>query len=155
MNPIHLGGIVKRAYPDFNMLFFRNRLRLQKFIYLMQAYDINLGYNFRLYLRGPYSSALARDGFEIPKINKVSQLKFEDETKEKRFLDFLKFLGNNKDNEEWLEIASSLHLFRRLYPEETEKEIIERVRDKDVRFKDKEKEIAGVLKKLKGGGIYK
>lgn len=42
---------------------FRDRLVLQKAVYLAQAAGVNLGYRFRWYLRGPYSPALARDAF--------------------------------------------------------------------------------------------
>lgn len=42
---------------------FDDRLILQKAIYLAQAAGVNLGYHYGWYLRGPYSPAVAEDGF--------------------------------------------------------------------------------------------
>jgi hypothetical protein len=44
---------------------FDDRLVLQKAVYLAQASGVLLGYHFRWYLRGPYCSALAADGFSL------------------------------------------------------------------------------------------
>ena len=44
---------------------FEDRLILQKTVYLAQAAGIHLGYFFRWYLRGPYCSSVADDGFCI------------------------------------------------------------------------------------------
>ena len=85
MNPINLAGFVKRVYPNFNMNYFNNRLKLQKFIYLVQATGLNFGYKFRLYLHGPYSTMLAREGFEMISMGESQELKFEDVELEKRY----------------------------------------------------------------------
>lgn len=42
---------------------FDDRLVLQKAIYLAEAAGVHLGYDHSWYLRGPYSSGLARDAF--------------------------------------------------------------------------------------------
>ena len=44
---------------------FDDRLVLQKAIYLAQAAGLGLGYQFHWYVRGPYCSLLAADGFSI------------------------------------------------------------------------------------------
>ena len=44
---------------------FDDRLIIQKAIYLVQAGGASLGYDFRWYLRGPYSPSLSRDAFSI------------------------------------------------------------------------------------------
>lgn len=44
---------------------FDHRLIIQKAVYLIQKAGLDLGYNFRWYLRGPYSSALTRDAFAL------------------------------------------------------------------------------------------
>ena len=53
-------GLVLKKIPefsdDFSMDRFNDRLKLQKIIYLLQAFDVYLGYNFGWYLRGPYCS---------------------------------------------------------------------------------------------------
>jgi len=50
---------------SFSMKEFKDRLVLQKAIYLIQEAGFNLGYHFSWYLKGPYSSRLASDGFCI------------------------------------------------------------------------------------------
>lgn len=49
----------------FTLTTFSDRLIIQKAICLAQAGGIQLGYDFRWYLRGPYSPALARDAFAV------------------------------------------------------------------------------------------
>jgi len=44
---------------------FEDRLVLQKAVYLAEAAEVALGYHFRWYLRGPYCSLLASDGFSV------------------------------------------------------------------------------------------
>jgi len=57
--------VVDKLGLDFRMDSFSNRLILQKAIYLAQASGVDLGYYFSWYLRGPYCSTLAGDGFAI------------------------------------------------------------------------------------------
>jgi hypothetical protein len=44
---------------------FRDRLLLQKAVYLIQLVGIDMGYRFSWYLRGPYSSVLTDNLFEL------------------------------------------------------------------------------------------
>ncbi len=44
---------------------FDDRLVFQKAVYLAQAAGIDMGYYYGWYLRGPYSSAAAADGFAV------------------------------------------------------------------------------------------
>lgn len=41
------------------------RLRLQKAVYLTQALGLNLGYHYSWYLRGPYSTSLTQDYYQL------------------------------------------------------------------------------------------
>jgi len=50
---------------DLDLSSFDQRLILQKTIYLVQAANVDLGYSFHWYLRGPYSPALTRDAFGV------------------------------------------------------------------------------------------
>jgi uncharacterized protein YwgA len=61
---------------DIDMGSFDSRIKLQKLVYILKSEGINLGYDFTWYIRGPYSSDLADDGFHfsngdgmIPKYN--------------------------------------------------------------------------------------
>jgi hypothetical protein len=44
---------------------FKDRLILQKAVYLTQAAGLQLGYHFNWYLRGPYSPGLTKDAFAM------------------------------------------------------------------------------------------
>jgi len=49
----------------FNIDGFKDRLIMQKAVYLAQAAGVNLGYFYQWYLYGPYSPSLTRDEFAI------------------------------------------------------------------------------------------
>lgn len=153
MNPTTLAGLVKRAYPNFKMEFFDNRLKLQKLIYLMQASKLNLGYNFKLYLHGPYCTVLAREGFDMPTFDNCKRIAFEEPEHEKQFEFFLNFISNKKDLKEDMEILASLHLFHKMNIKAGDDEVIEFVKNKNPIFKDKEKKIKSLLHELKGSGV--
>lgn len=110
-----LGSVLKRI-GQFSLERFRDRLRLQKIVYLLQGFDIYLGYNFNWYLYGPYSSGLTRDAFEVvPKLDRLQPLRFADQDTEKRFELFMNFLGDHRDDPQWLELVASLHMLNRMY----------------------------------------
>lgn len=153
MNPINLAGFVKRAYPNFSMNYFNNRLKLQKFIYLVQATGLNLGYNFRLHLRGPYSTMLAREGFEMVSMGGYQELKFEDVEAEKKFSDLLIFIQDKKDDSDTMEILASLLLFHKIYPNETEENLIKLVEEKSPRFDGEGQKIKEYLLELKSCAV--
>ena len=50
---------------DFKIDSFRDRLILQKAMYLVQAAGVHLGYHYQWYLHGPYSPALTRDEYAV------------------------------------------------------------------------------------------
>src|SRR3989338_7845178 len=62
--------------PDMNL--FSGRLILQKKVYLLQEAGLNLGYDFKLYIHGPYSSALAADGYKMNMKDNISEDKVDD-----------------------------------------------------------------------------
>ena len=126
-------GFILRQMPDyeFSMNEFPDRLKLQKRIYLLQSFDIYLGYRFSWYIKGPYCSTLAMKGFELQEIydeipqeykttftNNAAQSKFE------RFLKFVK--GRSVDD---LEILASLHYLKqggKLDDENIKKRVMEK-----------------------------
>lgn len=137
MNSLVLGGILKRIYNNFDMEYFSDRLKLQKVIYLLQQCGINLGYSFSFYIYGPYSTELARDAFQIQDFSKVQPVGFEDKSIEEKFKQFLEKINPYKDNTLWLEIASSIHALKKIYPLETKNKIIRRIKDKRSQLKNK------------------
>ena len=92
---------------------FENRLVYQKIIYLLQYSGIKLGYRFNWYIRGPYSPKLADVIFKIqedPNLFSESEnilFKNQDDI-DKKIRKFLKTLGENSKNPEFLEILASI-----------------------------------------------
>ncbi|MFZ0512709.1 MAG: hypothetical protein WAM14_13970 [Candidatus Nitrosopolaris sp.] len=52
---------------DIAMNSLDSRIKLQKLVYILKSEGIDFGYNFTWYIRGPYSSDLADDGFYLTK----------------------------------------------------------------------------------------
>lgn len=137
-----LGAIVKRI-GTLDMDSFDGRLLLQKWVYLLQAFGLFLGYRFKWYLYGPYSSELASDGFEISSLfHKIPKGRFAKKTSEKRFSDFRSFLDVGIDNPEWLELLASIHFLNKLYRSRNKEEIIKMVMKKQTYFTREKCEIA-------------
>jgi len=106
-------GVLDIGIP--NMSEFDNRLKYQKIIYLLQSFTgLSLGYGFKWYLKGPYSSPLAHSLYFIegnPTIYEESQdiaFKQNDEVISK-LTDFRKKLGDCIDHPLYLEVLASLH----------------------------------------------
>lgn len=109
-------GFILRKFPEFNfsMESFNDRLRLQKFIYLLQTHNVYLGYDFSWYIRGPYCTTLSTAGFiladfyeQIPKRSRGTR--FANGTIQKRFERFAKFIKGKEGDAKFLEAAASLH----------------------------------------------
>ncbi|OGC76862.1 MAG: hypothetical protein A2Z27_05950 [candidate division Zixibacteria bacterium RBG_16_50_21] len=119
---------------------FQDRLKLQKYIYLLQAFGLYLGFRFNWYIYGPYSPDLARDGFELAKqYPNVPEVKFMEEKDETKFSEFIGFLHPNEDNTDWLEMIASLHFLKKMYPGRSKGEIFEKVRNKQPYLNDEQK----------------
>ena len=112
-------GFILRKFPkfEFSMDSFDDRLRLQKFIYLLQVHGVYLGYDFSWYLRGPYCSSLSTDGFMLADIHDDMMVKprgdnteFADPEVQKRFQKFSKFIKGHENDRKFLEVAASLHI---------------------------------------------
>lgn len=122
MNSMVVHGLIKRVYSNFNLSNFDDRIKLQKMIYLIQAYVVNLGFSFSLYLRGPYSPSLTKIAF-IGNFNEAKPVYLEDPKIENKFKRFLKLILPHKDDIKFLEVASTLHMISKSY----KKDIIKRV----------------------------
>ncbi|MGC9108605.1 MAG: hypothetical protein ACP5IE_10520, partial [Infirmifilum sp.] len=97
-------AILKYAKPDFHLDVknsFDDRLRLQKYVFIMEKLNLDLGYSFNMYLRGPYSPALAIDYYN-----------YSDNIKELK--------TNHKLTEKELYVAEKIKKIIELKPEELE-----------------------------------
>lgn len=110
-----LGGV--------DMSTFSGRLALQKHVYLMQLFGIDLGYRFSWYLHGPYSPALAERGFEVEERKETINQLLENVTLEEWVQDRLRKyqeLVNAKPDgtpmDLWLEVLASLHYLKHIMP---------------------------------------
>lgn len=115
---VNLGYILKMVphAPD-GMATFDDRLRLQKLIYMVEAFGVYLGYDFSWYLRGPYCTRLAKTGFELEqiahRIEDNTKTKFADPYMQKRFdraVQFIERIMDDPSDTERLEIVASIHL---------------------------------------------
>jgi uncharacterized protein YwgA len=150
MNSLVVGGILRRIYSKFDMVLFSDRLKLQKIIYLLQQSGINLGYTFSFYHYGPYCTELAKEGFSIKDFDKTKEVGFEDKQIEDKFQQFMKKIDEHKNDVLWLEIASSIHLLKKIYPHKSEQEIISDIKNKRGELKDKEEDIKKVWNDITG-----
>ena len=116
--PVDL-GFVLRQFPrfDFSMGTFDHRLRVQKFVYLLQSFDVYLGYDYSWYLRGPYCSTLAAAGFALAEfygdIPAGSRMSFSSSAVHGRFEEFGEFIGGYEGDTDFLEMAASFHFLER------------------------------------------
>lgn len=149
-------GYVLRQFPDleFGVDNFRHRLRVQKFVYLLQSFDIYLGYDYSWYLHGPYCTTLAAMAKALsPVYDKIPHdpgMAFVDPAVQERFEMFKKFISGRENDNAFLEIAASLHILHKtsglLRPE-----IIKRVVAKRKQFKEPECE--SVWEEMKKWGL--
>lgn len=148
MNPNIIAGLINRKYDSFDMFSFDNRLKLQKFTYLLQSmFNLNIGYEFNWYHYGPYCMELTKDAFNIS-FEEIPQIKFGETEAEDRFKEFLSFV-EGKDNN-WLEIASSIHFLKRLGC--CKGDVIETIKNKRVELATNEPLIIGIYTLLEDGG---
>jgi len=79
-----------------------NRIQIQKLLYFAQEFGADFGYDYNMYIHGPYSPALARDYYD-------GEFR-EVEGNIPGNLDYANFLDNieGKSNT-WLALASTIH----------------------------------------------
>ncbi|MCD4845084.1 MAG: hypothetical protein K8R25_11425 [Methanosarcinales archaeon] len=104
--------IMELGKPDMST--FDNRIRLQKIIYLLQSSGMSMGYGYNWYVKGPYSSPLTHDLYEIAESTEIYEnnenIKFKDHEKIVSNLEkFRVFLGEYADNVKYLEVFTSIH----------------------------------------------
>ncbi len=96
----------REAGFGFDIEKFEHRLMLQKYVFISKFFGFNHGYSYSIYLRGPYSPALADDYYKLADFYSSYD---EDYTKELGGLNTEKFLKviAGKDGK-WLEIAATI-----------------------------------------------
>jgi len=112
-----LGGVKVHTFGD--------RKVLQKTIYLLQELGSDLGYHFKWYIHGPYSSELTEDAFMLlqqemiaPQTIRKYSLTPEDRATLDGFRHLLAVKYLLKDIAEsgyWLELLSSLHFLWKVH----------------------------------------
>ena len=99
------------------MASFEHRLRVQKFVYLLEAFDVYLGYEYSWYLRGPYCSTLAAAGFALDgfyaRIPENPRMHFSKSSVHDRFEEFKKFIRDRETDTDFLEMAASFHFLEK------------------------------------------
>lgn len=50
---------------DFNIRSLDDRIKLQKYVFISKSFGLDLGYNYSLYIHGPYSPDLAKDYYNL------------------------------------------------------------------------------------------
>jgi len=132
-------GLVLRNLENFDMSTFSGRLILQKTVYLMQAFGIYIGHNFSWYLRGPYSSHLASVGFALQEVyDRIPATGHFEKDTQRKFETFLSFMSNKKTDADILEILASIHFLKKIYPNMSKADIIEKVKNKQKYFTRKQ-----------------
>jgi uncharacterized protein YwgA len=128
-------GVLLKRIGNFDLSTFKGRLVLQKTVYLLQSYGINLGYKFSWYIHGPYSPDLTKDAFRLQKVfPQIPMAEFGDKKVEKCFEGFLNFVGEKKKDGDWLEQLACTHFLKVLNPEEEKTEVIHKVLKHEYHF---------------------
>lgn len=121
-----------------------DRLKLQKTIYLLQAWGLPLGYGFGWYIYGPYSQELVYDAYRVMTMEKdeyeksTIEWRFSDNTKQ--WLDrFRQVLGGVLGDPKRLELVASVDFVRTTwYPQARRGEIAKLFRKHKKVFYDRE-----------------
>ena len=82
-----------------------DRLKLQKYVFIADHFGLNSGYDFSMYVRGPYSPELAEDYLRASEMASINQSEayLPSEFNKDEFVEFVR----NKDKE-WFEMATTV-----------------------------------------------
>ena len=132
---VELGYVLKHIPGyEFSLDEFDDRLRFQKTVYLLQAFGINRGYDFSWWLRGPYCTLAAHDGYDLRDVYDLiptGSRVFRSDKANKSFKRFCQFVDGKSTRD--LEIAVSLH-YRKISEDWDEERIKKVVTDKREEF---------------------
>lgn len=108
---LRLYAVASELGCDFNkfMTDQNERIKFQKKIYAAQHSGFSFGYNYNLYVHGPYCSSLADDGYEIARdLESYSDYNYTFSDKGQRKLLASKEFYSNNDEVDWLETITTL-----------------------------------------------
>lgn len=127
-----LNRLISRLEADLGVALdasrLENRIQIQKLLYFAQEFGADFGYDYNMYIHGPYSPALAQDyydnDFRDVEGNIPGNLDYAN------FLDFVEGESNT-----WLELASTVHKLHETYQirysgEELVNEVVSAAADK-------------------------
>lgn len=117
----HLGSI------DISTL--DKRIIFRKSVYFLKVFGIEPGYEFKYYIRGPFSFDLMNDSTLFLHA-KTAKIEFKDKELEKRFKDYIDFITPYKDNARQLELLASMQFLKVANREKTREEICKTVMSK-------------------------
>jgi len=152
-----LGGIRLHTFTD--------RKVLQKRIYLLQEFGVDLGYHFGWYIYGPYSSELASDAFfllqqkmQAPSTIESYTLSPDDSKAIQRFKKLLEeenLIKNMAESGYWLELFASLHFLWKFsfFKEKKTREAISKKLNEQKISMFKDEDIATAWKLLEAFGL--
>ena len=83
---------------------FDKRFRLQKYVFFARFFGLDLGYDFNLYMHGPYSPELAKDYYELSR--RRVRPEGADLPRSFKAEEYVRLLLNKDD--EWLEAAATI-----------------------------------------------
>ena len=104
-------GLLLKEIGLFDNDDFIGRLRMQKNIYILKSFNVELGYNFYWYIHGVYSKELAEDGHEVASfihdLPVISNNDWNSKIKP-QIEDYMTFIKPKQESPDDLEIISSI-----------------------------------------------
>src|SRR5437867_10105008 len=110
-------------HTDLDMNSFNNRIKLQKLIFVLQSEGVERDYYFNWYIRGPYSSRLARVGYNLQDYPRKSDLTYEAPKKELVLLRKIKKARPLMNNSNSAELIASYLFLESDYKDKTAEEL--------------------------------
>ncbi|MEM2148974.1 MAG: hypothetical protein QXO46_03780 [Nitrososphaerota archaeon] len=106
-------GYVFNVEEEFDKRFF-----LQKYVFLAKYFGLDLGYDYSLYIYGPYSRDLADDYYELTCLETLPKTGLPSGFDAEGFIELVR--GRDA---RWLEVAASILTVSESYPDLPEEEI--------------------------------
>jgi uncharacterized protein YwgA len=102
---------LRELHVNPRMETFSERKRLQKLAYLLQAWGLDVPFDFGWYLHGPYSRGTTQLLFEIANGKDIDTEALTPHERE-RITKFARFLGDDLKDPDKLEVLASIHFLR-------------------------------------------